>query len=81
MFELTSVARFNCITFNIIDDNFTEGTENFTIALVQGRMDVEFVNVTATIVVIDNDGKNIPLISLFVIWFLVKLVRAVVFMG
>ena len=69
IFVLTSSVRSDCNSFGVIDDNNTESIENFTITLEQGSSEVEFINDTATILVIDNDGKtsicveyrNIPL--------------------
>ena len=57
MFELTSSSNSDCITFNIIDDDLIESTENFTIRLIQGSIEVEFENDAATIVITDNDSK------------------------
>ena len=71
MFELTSSSNSDCITFNIIDDDIIESTENFTIRLIQGSIEVEFENDTATIVITDNDSKiciGRKLQFLFVFW-------------
>ena len=57
-FEITSLVRLDCITFNITDDKIVEGTENFIITLVQGSSEVMFVNDLVTIVINDNDGKT-----------------------
>ena len=58
MFELTSSTTSDCISIDIIDDAVIESNEHFTITLVQGSIEVAFVNDTATIVIIDNDGKT-----------------------
>ena len=50
--------RLDCILFNSTDDDFVEGTENFTITLVEINFPVMFVNNLATIVINDNDGKT-----------------------
>ena len=57
LFDLTSSSSPNCISFSITDDEIIESTEYFSVTLVQGSMEVQFVNETATIVIIDNDSK------------------------
>ena len=49
MFELTSASNSDCITFNIIDDDVIESTENYPIRLIQGSIEVKFENGTATL--------------------------------
>ena len=58
MFELTSFVNSSCISFDIIDDDIIEDTENYSITLVEGRMEVMFVNNSTTIEIIDNDSKT-----------------------
>ena len=57
LFDLTSSSSPNCISFSITDDEIIESTEYFSVTLVQGSMEVQFVYETATIVIIDNDSK------------------------
>ena len=57
-FELTSSVITNCILFGITDDNIIERTEVFTITLMQGNFEVEFVNNSASIVINDNESKT-----------------------
>ena len=58
MFELTSFVNSSCISFDIIDDDIIEDTENYSITLMEGRMEVMFVNNSTTIEIIDNDSKT-----------------------
>ena len=57
-FEFTSIARSDCITFGILDDDIIEGTERITITLVRENMEVVFEDDTATILIVDNDSKT-----------------------
>ena len=47
-FDLTPSTSPSCIIFNITDE-IIEWTEYFSITLVQGSMEVQFVTETATI--------------------------------
>ena len=54
---LNSTVSSSCIQVGITNDLMIESQENFIITLRQGAIEVEFVNDTATIAVIDNDRK------------------------
>ena len=56
--ELTSSATYYCILLDIIDDDIIGTTEFFNIILVQRSVEVEFVDPTATIEIIDNDSEH-----------------------
>ena len=69
--NFTSVAEFSipgsplnrtvnqrlCKSFNVLDDSLFEGTERLNISLIANNTSVRTVNASATITILDNDGK------------------------
>ena len=49
------------LTISLVDDNVTEEEERFFVVFSSNDPDVIFVNDTATIFIIDNDGKVVNL--------------------
>lgn len=45
------------LAISLVDDNVTEEKEMFYVVFSSSDPDVNFVNGTATIIIIDNDGK------------------------
>ena len=57
-FDLNSSVSTDCFSFGINDDTIIESVEYLTIILVQRNREVEFVDNTTTVVIMDDDSKT-----------------------
>ena len=46
-----------CINVSIVDDSVLESTEEFTVELSTTDLDVMLVNSSASVILLDDDGK------------------------
>ena len=55
----TSCERIHCVYIRIIDDEVLEEDESFWLGLFRNGLDsdIHLVNVSSTILIIDNDGE------------------------
>lgn len=78
-FQLNSTQNSSCISLSVAQNTIIEDNKYFTISLVQGDIEVDFVNSQATITLIDDDGKiNDTLIYVAILSFYVGPVKACV---